>query len=131
MKDSWRSNANDCVSTVWEKLFIGEPSAFKIFKCSNPDCKTTTISQSFLTVNHKIIAKEGFKAMEKALNYFSCYNVKCTKKGCSGKVTVTISSNFHLFIELDIRINIKSAKAMGCRLSDFPTTIHLANIEYR
>ncbi|XP_071580612.1 uncharacterized protein [Temnothorax nylanderi] len=125
-------DAEDCVTIVWEKVFIDEPSAFKLFTCSNPDCKTTKISQSYLTVNHKIIAKEGFKAMEKALNYISCYsNVKCTKEGCSGKGTVTMSLNSHIFIELDIRVNIKSTKGMGCRLSDFPTTIHLANIEYR
>lgn len=82
-------DAENCVSIVWEKFFTDKPSAFKLFKCSNPDCKTTTTSKLCLTVNHKIIVKESFKALKKALQHFSSYyNVKCTKKGCSGKGTV-------------------------------------------
>ncbi|CAL1672428.1 unnamed protein product [Lasius platythorax] len=73
--------------------------------------------------NHKIIAKEGFSSLEKALSFRSpIYKIRCCDP-CLGKYTLFREPRIHIFIELDIRPNIQCKIGLNCRVEQLPTTL--------
>jgi len=76
------------------------PSSRQIEKCNK--CGEHETVQLTLMPNHNIIIQKGFRALQKALKFHNIiYNKQC-------QCVLTIKTNSHIFIELDIRSNIKS-----------------------
>jgi len=76
--------------------------------------------QITLMLNHNIIIAKGFRALQKTLKFREIIYIKrCQCGGCSVLITET---NFHIFIELDIRANLQST-AKFCKLKELPTML--------
>lgn len=107
-------------------MFDSEPSLFKTYDCNNPTCNFEPKNIPFLSVNHKTIGRNGFGALEKAIQFHSrIYKIRCPKKECNGIATEINLTNFHIFIELDIRPQIQMTAGMKCTLGDFPIILNL------
>jgi len=90
-------------------------------------CGKHELLQITLMSNHSIIIEKGFRALQKALKFHEIiYNKRCQCGGCSVLITET---NFHIFIELDIRANLQST-AKSCKLKELPTMLMFAK-QYR
>lgn len=121
--DAW-----DSVSVVWEYFLKGEPSCFREVKCSSFQCQIYEQEIMLLSVNHKMFQK-GFDEFQKLKNTISYpptkTNVQCPKMDCMGIVNETLTFNRHIFIELDIKPNLKTTASLCCRLSNFPVTLEI------
>jgi hypothetical protein len=107
------------------KLLNSMPSFRQMEKCNK--CGEHETVQLTLTANHNIIIQKGFRALQKALQFYDIiYNKQCQCGGCS---VLTTETNFHIFIELDIRANGQSA-TKSCKLKELPTTLMLTR-QYR
>ncbi|XP_015123412.1 uncharacterized protein LOC107045603 isoform X2 [Diachasma alloeum] len=83
-------------------------------------------------VNHKTIGRLKFGALQEALEHHSrLWKVKCSEKKCPGSCTVDIILNFHIYIELDIRPNVRAEVSLRCKLRDFPIHLNLGGMPYR
>ncbi|XP_011859482.1 PREDICTED: uncharacterized protein LOC105556974 isoform X2 [Vollenhovia emeryi] len=102
------------------------PSSHQIEKCDK--CGEHKTEQLTLRPNHNTIIKKGFRALNKALQFHEItYNKRCHCRGCS---TLTTETNFHIFIELDIRENLHSGHSKSCKLEELPLMLKLAK-QYR
>ena len=86
-----------------------------------------------LCINHNIIKKDGFSALQKALLFSerSTKLLQCHKEKCSGSCSRQRIYNNQIFIELDIRENINAVTGIKCELKDFPIKLNLNTDEYR
>lgn len=79
-------NAENNIGTIWSQLF--EPSIFKTYECSNPTCNSEPKKILFLSVNHRTIGRDGFGALEKAIQFHSrIENIRCNETDCNGIAT--------------------------------------------
>ncbi|CAH2084305.1 unnamed protein product [Euphydryas editha] len=116
-------NCTDNITKLWNILFKDKPSAIESTVCSNSLCRVYTRALPSITANHKIITRQGFTALERALEFYhQIYNVHCRfcYKPIATCFTVPQQS---LFIELDIRDN--QSKVKMCRLSELPIHLNL------
>jgi len=66
---SYMIDAFDNIANVTKNILDTEPSIQNTKKCTS--CNVTTFPTVILGPNHKIIAKEGFSSLEKALSFRS------------------------------------------------------------
>lgn len=131
---SYNIDALDNIANVVKKVLATESSVINIIKCNS--CNDRTYPTIVLEPNHAIIGKEGFGSLEKSLGFRSLiYQVHCGDP-CLGKYTWFKELRKHIFIELDIRPDIRYLTGLTCRIEQMPTTLHLqyneeTNFEYR
>lgn len=115
--DAW-----DSVAQVWTKSISSEPSAFSVLECQQ--CEEQVNPRHLLCPNHHIICRDGFKHLEKALQFNSLlFNVTC--QTCKIGATLKTVPNRHLYLELDIRTGKNNTTTKKCRLEAFPGNICL------
>jgi len=117
-------NAEDNPVEVWMKLLKSIPSSRQIEKCDI--CGEHETVQLTLMLNHKIIIKKGFHALQKALKFREIIYKRCQ---CGGHSVLTTEINYHIFIELDIRTNLQST-SKSCKLENLPIILTLKK-QYR
>lgn len=131
---SYMIDSFDNIANVAKNILTTEPSMQNTKKCTG--CNVTTFPTVILAPNHKIIAKEGFSSLEKALGFRSpIYKIRCCDP-CLGKYTWFREPRIHIFIELDIRPNNQYKIGLNCRVEQLPTTLKFQcdedeNFEYR
>ncbi|XP_015120525.1 uncharacterized protein LOC107043505 isoform X1 [Diachasma alloeum] len=120
-------DAEDFIARVWSNYFSDEPSGFRTYNCSVSDCFGKKIDKLLLlAVNEKLIRRQGYGCLRKALLYHSqISNIKCREPECNGTVTENTELNIHICIELDVRVAIDSKTAIKGFLSDFPVSLEL------
>ncbi|XP_074108425.1 uncharacterized protein LOC141533431 [Cotesia typhae] len=120
-------NCEDNITVLWKKLMEKSPSLLEQTVCSNPDCHAYTTFFPAMPVNHKIIMKKGFSALEKALEFYDVvYNIPC--RLCKlGKQTRQNVLKQYLYIELDIRGCTTEKSGRKGKLRDFLVRICLNN----
>lgn len=108
-----------------KKLFHNVPSVLEQAVCANPLCKIHTTLIPALPVNHNVITKNSFNALEKALDFHDkLYNMPC--KYCQiGKQTIHYTPKECMYIELDISCSNEKACGRTCKLSEFPANLNL------
>ncbi|XP_074109800.1 uncharacterized protein LOC141534375 [Cotesia typhae] len=120
-----RINCTDNIIKLWKILFEDAPSVIKSTVCSSSLCQVFLRALPVVSANHSIISRQGFTALEKALQFYhKIYNVRCRfcNKAIATRFTVPKE---YLFIELDIRDNSTTKKVKMCRLSDLPIHLNL------
>lgn len=120
-----RINCTDNIIKLWKILFEDAPSVIESTVCSSSLCQVFTRALPVVSANHSIISRQGFTALEKALQFYhKIYNVRCRfcNKAIATRFTVPKE---YLFIELDIRDNSTIKKVKMCRLSDLPIHLNL------
>ena len=113
-----------CVYDMWTFLMKNEPSMYRIKKCT---CGFLEIEEiPVLYVNYQIIAQEGFKAIQKSiLEQDSITEEKCTQENCGLSRSIETKTNYHLFIEADIRKSTSLKTSMTCNVKNFPVYLIL------
>jgi hypothetical protein len=120
----------DSVAAIWTTCFCSHPSAFDSYEC--PNCGSSTSHIAALFVNHKIIGKNGFEALQDALELSNHARItQCSNENCSEMRTANRSYGSQVFIELDIRPELSATTGMHCKLRDFPKTLDLGGQQYR
>lgn len=120
-------DATDNPATVWMELLKSVPSIYQTIQCDNCD-KHEIIELMLMPINYEIIKKEGFEALEKALQFNAIIcNKRCDHCG-SNCTQVTEETNYHIFIEL--AIGVTSQSILRCKLEDLPTKLKLTK-QYR
>ncbi|XP_077270779.1 uncharacterized protein LOC143901979 [Temnothorax americanus] len=124
---SYTIDCDDNIASMTKNILTTEPSIQNTKKCTG--CNVTTFPTVILQPNHKIIAKEGFSSLEKALDFRSpIYKIRCCDP-CLGKYTWFREPRIHIFIEFDIRPNIQCKTGLNCRLEQLPTTLKFESDE--
>ncbi|CAD6223251.1 GSCOCG00011736001-RA-CDS [Cotesia congregata] len=132
-------NCHDNIIKLWKVLFEDVPSVIETTVCSNSLCQTYMQAFPVISVNHKIITRHGFTALEKAIEFnHKIYNVHC-RFCCKAIATRTTVPKQYLLIELDVRDNKCGRKGKKCKLSELPIHLHLklnddkfkTNLHYR
>lgn len=121
----WIIDMWDSITIIWMKCFHSEPSGFINYSCST--CGNSTYPLKTISVNHKTITDEGFHKLLDALPT-SIANSSC--RICLNTCQTTTEYNRHLFIELDVRMNM-SEYGKDCKLTEFPTFLNLNNVKYK
>lgn len=116
-------DATTSVASIVEKTLSSEPSVRNTVKCSH--CDGRVFNDILLRPNHHTISRQGFGALEKALEYFPKLTKVTCGKTCTGSCTVTKKLMPHCFIELDIRSSLKQMNGQQCQLSQLPAVINL------
>ncbi|XP_036322498.1 uncharacterized protein LOC118736541 [Rhagoletis pomonella] len=118
------------VCAVWNACLESEPSAFRYSSCDT--CEQRVSHVHSLGVNHKILARKKFGALEEALEYHQrLYKVKCQQDQCPGSCIVDLVVDLHIFIELDIHPELTCKASLRCKLRDFPTNLNFDGVSYR
>lgn len=101
-------DVKDCLVRIWRNLLKTEPSAHETILCNVCGASTQLIA-TLDSRNHKLIIEQGFGALQSAMQFETVsYNRPCTRSDCHGCTTHAITTNHHVFIELDIRKGLHS-----------------------
>lgn len=120
---SYTIDSFDSIANVTKNILTTESNIHNTKKCTG--CNVTTFPTVILGPNHKIIVKEGFSSLEKALGFTSpIYKIRCCDP-CLGKYTWFKEPRIHILIELDIRPYIQCNIGLNYKVEQLPTTIKL------
>ncbi|XP_057323644.1 uncharacterized protein LOC130666547 [Microplitis mediator] len=118
----------DCVSTIYKQCFNDVPSGWLTHTC--PNCHIYTSPIIILQVNHDIIRKNGYHALQEGLN--NEWTQKLCIKTCSSYCNTRLNIyNTQIFIELDVRANVEASHSIPGRLVDFPINLNLSDDQYQ
>lgn len=117
-------DATGSPADLWRTFFENTPSTFRTRNCEN--CGEMVSGDVSLMLNHNIIIRQGFRCLQKALNFSQKVASNCE---CGISCTEELVANYQIFIELEIRPG-PGSDIKVCRLKDIPTTL-LLNAQYR
>jgi hypothetical protein len=86
---------------------------------------------STLKIDHKMIGDGGFGRLWEALGFCHKEQLSCVTNNCNQLCQVDITYNTQIFIELDVRPNLKFSTGITCTLRELPVSLNLANRRYR
>ncbi|CAG9771525.1 unnamed protein product [Ceutorhynchus assimilis] len=95
-------DVTDSIANIWDHLLESQPSAHRKIHCD----KCGESVQSLMTLyvhDHGLVVREGFSALQYAIQFSSVACRPCRKNGCDGSVTHTTETNDHLLIEIDVK----------------------------
>lgn len=120
----------DSVSNIWENMMKSQPSVHRMIHCNKCGESSEPIT-SFYEINHSIIVEKGFGALQSAIRFSPVtHNQRCFSSDCNGRTTRILSTNFHIFIELDVK-RTPTAPSESCKLEDIPIHLTFNNKKYR
>ncbi|XP_015117896.1 uncharacterized protein LOC107041723 [Diachasma alloeum] len=121
-------NAHGNPLLSWKRLMSEDPSIIRNIDCPNPKCEAVKQRKVFTWFpDIQLVKRYGFKNLQNALRYHkTLWNIRCS---CGGSRREEQISNFHIFLELDVRV-APTDPAQTCKLYDIPEILTF-NREYR
>lgn len=116
------------VADMWEFIMKDEPSAYRMINCKCGNSEMEEVPYFYL--NPKIIAKNGFKALQEALTD-TWGNVPLENCKCGQKPFKSLNLNAHIFIDGDVRKLDGKATPQTCKASELPRYITLYGSKFR
>ncbi|XP_028982266.1 uncharacterized protein LOC114841447 [Diachasma alloeum] len=115
--------ATDNPTDLWTKLFVSYPSTFHTSVCKLNICSGDSEHNYSIQIDHSIIRRQGYKALQAALEF---QTVICDKKCRCGysTYTETAQGNNHIYVELGTRIDYNSSP-ISVRLNTIPAQLTL------
>ncbi|XP_011313598.1 uncharacterized protein [Fopius arisanus] len=120
---------HDSVSNLWEEALLNAPSVYKFFECQT--CGPYVVPVWTINIDCELIYRQNFSVLQQALKFYpTLKKVPCIFEGCEQLCSIKCSANFHIFIDLEMKIRGRSQKTVQCKLGEIPKTLHL-DMEYR
>ncbi|XP_028982356.1 uncharacterized protein LOC114841511 [Diachasma alloeum] len=115
---------DDSVSNLRQLSLPNAPSLYKSSDCQQCGSYAVPVSTINIDSQSVLFYRQNFTVLQQAVEFYpTLKKLPCTVEDCKRMFSINCHANFHIFINLEIKMRERSQKTMQCKLREIPTSL--------